>query len=265
MTVESVIEGIGARLDASPLVIMLDVDGTLAPIAPAPEQAVVPRATIDVLHRFARAPGVTLAFVSGRAARDTWRMTGVPGTLVVGNHGMELRDATGEIHVDPRVLAHEQAVASAATVLTADLQSVAGALVENKRWTLSVHYRLVEERHVPQLLKRAEEVGKEFGLRALGGKKILELRPPVAVNKGTAVAALLQRTGFNAPGSALYAGDDLTDEDAFRTLRSVVPSAVTIRVAADPAGTSAEFMLAAPDDLRALLDWLARRRARAKT
>lgn len=254
---------IGTRLDAAPLLVMLDVDGTLAPIAPRPEQAAIPLATLDVLHRIASLPAVILAFVSGRAAADTWRMTGVTGAWVAGNHGAELRAPDGAVTVHPGVRAFEGAVDKAAKALRADLAMVAGASVENKRWTLSVHYRLVADADAPALISRAETVASAHGLRLMDGKKIVELRPPVEVNKGTAIGELLQRAGVNASvGSALYCGDDRTDEDAFRALRREVSDAVTIRIApGSPIQTAAEFELDTPEELRKMLEWLAERRA----
>lgn len=255
-------ERIGARLDGSPLLVMLDVDGTLAPIAPTPEQAAIPPATLDVLRRIATLPSVTLAFISGRAAMDTWRMTGVEGAWVAGNHGGEFREPGGTIAVHPEVLKFEDDITAAATRLERDLAGVPGAFVENKRWTISVHYRQVADAAQQELISRAETSAKVHGLRLMDGKKIVELRPPVDVNKGTAVTTLLQRAGVSAEsGAALYAGDDRTDEDAFRALRAAAPNAITIRVAhGSPLSTTAEFELDRPEELRELLEWVATRR-----
>ena len=255
-------ERIGARLDGSPLLVMLDVDGTLAPIAPTPEQAAIPPATLDVLRRIATLPSVTLAFISGRAAMDTWRMTGVEGAWVAGNHGGEFREPGGTIAVHPEVLKFEDDITAAATRLERDLAGVPGAFVENKRWTISVHYRQVADAAQQELISRAETSAKVHGLRLMDGKKIVELRPPVDVNKGTAVTTLLQRAGVSAEsGAALYAGDDRTDEDAFRALRAAAPNAITIRVAhGSPLSTTAEFELDGPEELRELLEWVATRR-----
>lgn len=142
-----------------------------------------------------------------------------------------------------------------------------GAFLENKRWTLSLHYRLADPSPVPALLTRAREVAGAYGLRTMEGKKILELRPPPRIDKGTASVAFAERHGaLRQAASALYAGDDRTDEDAFRELRSRSSRAVTARiVAADDHRTEethAEFALASPDELRQVLEWLAARRER---
>ena len=260
----AITRAIGDRLDGRPLLVMLDVDGTLAPIAPTPEQAAVPPATLAVLRQLGGIPGITLGFVSGRAAADTWRMTGVDGAWVAGNHGIELRRPDGDVVVDASVLRHEADIAAAAQTLQADLASIDGAIVENKRWTISVHYRLVADADVARLQERSQQVASERDLRVLEGKKIVELRPPADVNKGTAVRALLQHAGITrGSGSAMYVGDDRTDEDAFGALRDALPGSVTVRVDAHAGAspTLAEFSIGGTEELRALLEWIVVRRS----
>lgn len=255
---------VGSRLDGSPLAVMLDVDGTLAPIAPTPEHARVPDATRVTLARLATLPGVAVAFVSGRSATDTWRMTGVQGAWVIGNHGFELRTPDGQLSPVESVRPYEQAIADATQLLTAEEPAIPGAIVENKRWTMSLHYRLVDPAHVPMLIERARAVATRLGLRVTEGKKIVELRPPVDVNKGTATVSLAEHVGaFGETASVLYAGDDRTDEDAFRALRARQPRAVTVHVAGrDATQTAAEIVLESTEQMRAALDWLVARRAR---
>ena len=260
-----IVRTIGGRLDRSPLLVLLDVDGTLAPIASTPSAANVPRPTREALVRLTRAPGVTVALVSGRAAEDAWGLVGVPGVWAIGNHGFELRHPEGTITPDERVRDFEGAIADAARRLARELQEVTGSIVENKRWTLSVHYRLVADGDVARLVDRAEATARDLGLRVLGGKKIVELRPPVDVHKGTACLAFAEAIGVRRnAGSAFYAGDDRTDEDAFRELRAALPDTVTVRIAAaedrDAAPSDAELTLESPADLRVLLEWIAARR-----
>ena len=256
---------IGDRLDAFPFVAMLDIDGTLAPIAPTPDAARVPDATRAVVARLAGLPGVAVALVSGRSAADAWRLAGVPGAIVIGNHGFETRSASGDIIADPLVQGFDAAVGMAAERLGRELGAIPGAIVENKRWTLSVHYRQVAPHHLDQLVQRAHDAARDLGLRVLPGKKIVELRPPVDIDKGTACGLLLERLQVTGDrGAALYAGDDQTDEDAFRVVRESSRRAVTVRVASteDAAGrqTSAEVVLESTERLRELLAWIVARR-----
>jgi len=269
--IEHFFDAVDGRLDGSPIAVMLDVDGTLAPIAPRPQDALVPARTREALRRLETLPGVTLALVSGRSAQDAWDVAGVSGAWVIGNHGLELRAPTGEVSTPVDVHAHESAIAAAADRLTSATQDVPGAIVENKRWTLSLHYRLAAPNEHASLIDRAREIADALGLRVTEGKKLVELRPPVDVNKGTATVALAQRVGaLRDGGSALYAGDDRTDEDAFDALRARSREAVTIRIAtndrdARPIETHAEFVLASPDELRRALEWMVARRTRAAT
>ena len=256
--VERAIERIGARLDASPLALLLDIDGTLAPIAPTPAQAQVPPATRFVLERLAQLPQVVVAMVSGRAAGDAARMSAIPGAWIIGNHGYELMSPDGVIAVWPAAADHEDAMASAARLLS-PVEMIEGALLENKRWTLSVHYRNVKS-GVAELEHRVRAVAADLGLRVTDGKKVIEVRPPIDVDKGTAALAFALRHEALTSGAALYAGDDRTDEDAFRALR---PSgrAVTVRVDPDDATeTAAELTLPSPAELHELLGWLVQRR-----
>src|SRR5262249_32051709 len=97
------------------------------------------------------------------------------------------------------------------------------------------------------------------GLLTVAGKKVLELRPPVSVNKGTAVIELTgQVGGLASDASVFYAGDDATDEDAFLALRSRAPRAGTVHVNGEGSqDTFAEYIVADPMEMGSLLAWLA--------
>lgn len=255
----------GERLDASPLALMLDIDGTLAPIAPTPDAAVVPPQTRDVLRRLVELPDVHLALVSGRSVADALRMLHVEGAWVVGNHGLELRTAAGEVSAVDEALGFEAAIAAAANALAPIARSAPGALVENKHWTVTLHYRLVDPEEAPALIGHARDVARELGLRVSEGRRVIELRPPIDVNKGTAATAFAKRVGAVEGGSVLYAGDDQTDEDAFRALRALTASAVTVRIMSlveeqPSSSTDAEFVLPSPKEMRGALEWLIARR-----
>ena len=256
--VSSVVERIGTRLDGDPLLLLFDLDGTIAPIAPRPAMVEVPPGTRLILERLAAMEGVTVALVSGRAAEDAQRIVAVPGAWVIGNHGYEVMTPTGEISVQPHAAEFEKPMADAARQL-ASVNMIPGALLENKRWTLSVHYRNVAK-GVEALKSRARAVAAEQGLRVTEGKKVIELRPPVDIDKGTATLEFARQLDALTHGSVLYAGDDRTDEDAFRAL-TPTGRAVTIHVGTDYAATtSAELVVSSPMELTELLGWLLTRR-----
>ena len=247
-----------ARLAGRPLLLLLDVDGTLAPIAPHPTLAHVPDNTRRLIAALAATPGVTVVLVSGRAAPDAKRLVGVERVWTVGNHGAEIIAPNGDVTVDAEVSRYAESMAQTARTLAPLLSRIPGVIVENKTWTLSVHYRAADERGVPRLRDLVTGVAAQHGLEVTEGKKVLEIRPPVRVDKGTAIERLAQDLGmFSGDASVLFAGDDITDEDAFRFLRQNHPRAVTIHIG-ESVDTAAEFTFTAPEQLRALLERLAR-------
>jgi trehalose-phosphatase len=254
---------IEARLGGSPLVVMLDVDGTLAPIVARPEDAAVTPATRALLEKLVAMPNVYLVLVSGRAASDANAIVRVPGVWTIGNHGFEIVSPNGELETDPDLADQSAAIAQAARELEPIVARVTGAKLENKRWTLSVHYRLAARDAVPPLRAEVERIAMGLRLRMTDGKEIVEVRPVANIHKGTAVILLGERLhAFDENASVVFVGDDRTDEDAFRSLRARFPRAVTIRV--DESGedtTAAEIRLRDPAAVHEFLEWLAERRA----
>lgn len=248
---------LGSRLAASPLVVLLDVDGTLSPIAPRPEDAVVPAPTRAALAALVRTTGTHVALVSGRGASDARRLVGVEGVWAIGNHGLETIAPDGALTVDERVAPFADALRRARDAASAAAAGVPGARVEDKGATLSVHYRQVSDAAAIERLARSiAAAAGEAGLRVTHGRKVIEVRPPVAVDKGTAVLALAARLGASSEsGSILFAGDDVTDEDAMRALRGWRRDVVTIHVEGEePRETDAEFAAGSPGELG---KWLA--------
>jgi trehalose 6-phosphate phosphatase len=220
--------------------LLLDVDGTLAPIVASPELASVPAATRAELGRLANMYGL-VACVSGRTAEDAARIVGVEGIRYVGEHGLELHPAADEWA--------DRLATFAATVQWPHEQS--------KRLTLSFHYRQApDEKAAETYLREVAERALEEGLRPRWGRKVLEIRPPLDADKGTAVRALLESAGLDR---ALYAGDDGTDLDAFRGLDGL-EVAVRVAVVSDEAptdlGLAADLLLGGPDELLELLHQL---------
>ena len=184
-------------------------------------------------------------------------MVGVANVWAIGNHGAEIVAPSGEETIDPQVAPYQVPMAQVRNALTALLEPVAGVLVEDKHWTLSIHYRQADPHVLPRLQSTVERVATEAGLKVHAGKMVFEVRPPVRVDKGTAVFALARRLGALADGATLlYVGDDRTDEDAFRMLRHRAPGALTIRVAEEAAETVAELVVPDPPAVRHLLESL---------
>jgi trehalose 6-phosphate phosphatase len=258
------------RLSGRPLVLFLDVDGTLSPIAPRPEEAVVPDATKQVLRTLASLPDCHVVIVTGRAAGDARRMVDVDDSWLIGNHGIEVAPPRAAPMVRDDIAAFEPTINSAIERAMVLAREIPGVLVENKQWSLTVHFRLATDRIEARLEPAVAAIGRELGLKLIRGKKVFELRPPMDVDKGTAVVSLARDLGaLGESASVLCAGDDRTDEDAFRALRAAKPDSVTVRVVEDEAvsltTTAAEFTLSDPGAMRELLERIVERRRHAST
>jgi trehalose 6-phosphate phosphatase len=250
---------VALRLGGTPLSILLDVDGTLAPIAPRPGQAKVPAATCTALENLIAIPDAHVAIVTGRSVKDARRMVPLKGLGVIGNHGFEALGEAGEVVSEPAAQKYLSVVRAAQGKLAHLPKEIHGVVLEDKAWTLSVHYRLAERPAIKRITETVEQLAKELGLRVTRGKEVLELRPPLDVNKGTAAVIWVKRLGLSSSASVLYIGDDRTDEDAFRELRAAFPRAVTIRVGSPDHGetTSAEFRVETPSEVKDFLVALA--------
>jgi trehalose-phosphatase len=172
------------------------VDGVLAPIVDVPADARVPDATREELRRL-HGRYALVGCISGRSGADARRVVGVEELVYVGEHGLEL---------EPDAVAWSGRLQQfAATVDWED--------VERKPLTISFHYRRApDEQEALTMLEAVAARARSEGMVARFGRKVLELRPPVAAHKGTAVLHLLAERGLQR---ALYAGDDTTDLDAF--------------------------------------------------
>jgi trehalose 6-phosphate phosphatase len=228
-----------ARLAERPMeaAILLDVDGTLAPIVAQPDEAVVPERTRTVLSSLAERYGL-VACLSGRPGADAERIVGVDGVRYVGEHGLELEPGADEW----------------ADRLAAFAASVDWPAEEGKRLTLSFHYRSADDVPAAETaLRVVADRALEEGLYPRWGRRVLEIRPPIEADKGTAVARLLDESGLRR---ALYAGDDTTDLDAFHGLDGL-EVAVRIAVSSDEApeqlALAADLVVAGPEALAALL------------
>lgn len=255
------------RLAGPPRILMFDVDGTLAPIAPTPEDAHVPRETQDLLAMLAGMPETTIVLVTGRAATEARMMVPDLPLWVIGNHGAERMTPDGLIGIEQSVSEFGDRIAEASHRLGARVAAIPGILVENKTWTLSVHYRLADKAAVPGVRQEVVRTAAELGLLMAEGKMVYEVKPPVKVHKGTAVLGLLTelRHGWSERqrnhAAIFFAGDDVTDEDAFRILREHHPRAVTVKVSPlEAPETAAEFVVRDPGEIRQLLQQLAARR-----
>jgi len=227
-----------ARLSEDPAraAVFLDVDGTLAPIVARPELAEVPEETRAELRRLVERYAV-VACVSGRSGEEARRLVGVEGVVYVGVHGLELAPEAERWREALRPFAQ-----------------LDWPWLEDKGLTVALHWREAADGQAARAeLDRVAERAEEAGLEARWGRKVLELRPPVEADKGTAVRALLEERGLRR---ALYAGDDTTDLDAFRGLDGLeVAVRIAVVSAEAPPGLreAADLVVASPAELLELL------------
>jgi trehalose-phosphatase len=206
------------RENPSAAAILIDVDGTVAPIVERPEDAAVPEATRELLRDLAGRYAL-VACVSGRRALDARRIVGIGEIAYSGNHGFELLGpGETEPRPDPSLDGHDGDAARFVASQDEDFEAL-GIRIEDKGAIVALHWRGSEKEGEAESL--ANELASEAewqGLVAQRGRKVLEIRPNVPINKGIAVAALIASKPVRA---ALYAGDDRTDVDAFTGLRTL--------------------------------------------
>jgi len=195
------------------LVTVWDVDGTLAPIAPTPEEAHVPVATLQALRRLARRADTLVAVVSGRPLAQVERLVGRSNLWLSGLHGGARRAPGGPVRHFWGPTAYRRGERLAHDLAEA-LGGVPGVRIEPKGPVVAVHVRGVDpagRAHTRKVVRQA----RPTGWQVLEGRRVLELRPRRLPTKADAVRWIAARR----PGApVLYVGDDATDEDAFAVL-----------------------------------------------
>jgi trehalose 6-phosphate phosphatase len=196
--------------------VLCDIDGTLAPIVERADDAHVPEEVALLLGRLARRYGC-VACISGRSAGEARRLVGVGGIAYAGSHGAELlAPGSGSARVIPAFKSWERRVRRFAAERDTRGLRLLRVRIEDKGPITAFHWRGVpdEETARTQLESIAREA-EAAGLATHWGRKVLEIRPPVAIGKGRAVRELVSGSGAR---TALFGGDDATDLDAFDAL-----------------------------------------------
>ncbi len=258
------LESFGRLIDGAasrPLLVCLDYDGTLSEIVADPDTATLADGAAEALERLAAQ--CPIAILSGRDLADIRGRVGLPGIWYAGSHGFELIGPDGSHHQNDAGASSVPILAAAAAELRDDLEHIPGARVEHKRFAVAIHYRTVAPERVAEVVAAAHRHGQRRGLRVTNGRKVVELRPNIDWDKGTALHWLCDRVYESGDVLPIYIGDDLTDEDAFGAIRS---NGVGIVVRHDEDGdrpTAAHFTLTDPAEvaefLRRLADRLAHR------
>jgi trehalose 6-phosphate phosphatase len=215
---EMVIDRCLGVLESRPAGLLTDIDGTISLIAPTPDSATVSdeakRALASLSHSLE-----TVGAITGRTAENAEFMIAIPHLIYIGNHGLELRRA-GQTVVNPRAIHALDKVAQALAFVERAAEHnglVDGILYENKGVTGSIHYRLSPDQEATRarLLPIVIEAALSTDLRVSEGRMVIELRPPIAINKGTALKHVVEADGLRG---VVFLGDDVTDIDAFRAV-----------------------------------------------
>ena len=207
------------REDPDHSAVLTDVDGTIAPIVADPAEAGVPEETRRVLRELAKRYAL-VGCLSGRRALDARRVVGLDELAYSGNHGFELLlPGDDEVRPDPSLDGHEEDASRFVNALDRSDLERAGLRIEDKGAIVALHFRgAPNEAEAESLVQEIASEAEWEGLVPHRGRKVLEIRPNVAINKGIAVAALIPARPIS---HAFYGGDDRTDLDAFAALRTL--------------------------------------------
>jgi trehalose 6-phosphate phosphatase len=234
----------------------LDYDGTLADLAPTPDHVTPDPEVFALVSRLAALPDTCVGVISGRRLNQVEKLVPVPGVVLAGTYGVEMRLPSGERveRVD------HQAIRPFLTTLKPQWQELVesreGFFLEDKGWSLALHARYAADDEAEEILAGArsqalDSVGKggEPNFRILGGHKFLEVGPRMA-HKGGTVRYLLDR--YPCSGARpIYLGDDSKDEEAFGVIRA--EGGITIVVGAEMKETQADYQVESPSAVHQLL------------
>ena len=244
-----------ARLKQQPVAVFLDYDGTLTPIVDRPELAVLAQDVRDVLDALSRQ--CPAGIISGRDRKDVTNLVNLDSLIYAGSHGFDIAGP------ERFALSHEvgtqfaEALDHAENVLRPLLDPIAGTLIERKKFSIAVHYRLVDPGDVSKVEEAVTRVMAESpDLRRSAGKMVFEMQPQLDWDKGKALLWLMEGLKWKEHRyQPMYLGDDLTDEHAFREL---VERGVGIVVEHGSRFSSASYSLQDPGEVKDFLLRLSR-------
>jgi trehalose 6-phosphate phosphatase len=243
--------------------VLLDIDGTLAPIVRHAADAHVPESTRSVLIDVSRRYGV-VGCISGRRAATARQIVAIGTISYVGNHGGELlRAGAAKAEVDPELQAWAARVHEFASVQYTSERERTRLRSEDKDVIAAFHWRgAPDEEAAAAAAAEIASAAQAQGFVVHWGRKVLEVRPPIALDKGVGVRTLLRTADVSG---AVYVGDDTTDLDAFRALRELAAEGalehtVCVAVDSDEAppelSKEADVTVDGPAGVRALLEAL---------
>ena len=254
------LEEVRKLLSHQPMGLFLDIDGTLAPIAPNPSGMSITAAVRQALSTLSRR--MTVVALTGRSVEDARRIIGLDSLIYSGNHGGEWWER-GSSWLVPEVERYVRQVSSLTQEANERLTELPGVVVQGKVSTLSLHYRqAVDAAAAREAILRFLDTSPEArGLVWEEGKMVVEVRPPVPVDKGTALRSVVERLGLR---SGMVLGDDRTDLDSFGALQQLRGDAgfkgITVAVVGIGAPpkllADADYHLLNTEAVELFLEWL---------
>ena len=163
---------------------------------------------------------IPIAVVSGRSLQDIKTKVGIEDIVYVGNHGAEIWDGK-KVTISQESKVETHILKELLARLKEALLHIQGVIIEDKGFTISIHFRMVKVKYLGELFDKFWRIAKDFEntLRITSGKKVFEMRPLNAWDKGDAVLWIIENMGNGR--IPIYIGDDTTDEDAFRVLKGI--------------------------------------------
>ena len=232
------------------VVFFFDYDGTLTPIVERPDLAKISPEMKEIIQQLSLK--YKLAIVSGRGRRNLQTLVDLPGIFYAGDHGLDIMGPDISM-IHPKVKKFLPLIQNISKSLDKSLTHIPGVIVEKKKMSVAIHYRQVSKEDLPGLKLPLKKILKENreNIRLLKGKKVIEFLPNIEWNKGKAVLWILNTLRLDWSGQKIfYLGDDTTDEDAFRILRT---RGTSILIAEKAEKSAADFRLSSPEEVKCWL------------
>ena len=234
----------------------LDYDGTLTPIVDNPDKAIIAENTRGVINQLAES--FDTAIVTGRSLNKIQDLMKLENCYYAGSHGWDIQGPKGsEIRkrIGEKFLSRFK---KAMKMLDEILDRFEGASVEDNVFSISIHYRKLDESKVGELEEEVDRIVEKLGMLKRTGKMVFEIRPAFNWHKGKAVDYLVKLLQDQDEDIIpVYIGDDDTDEDAFKALNG---RGISVIVTDEPSdkNTHADLRLSDPSEVREFLGYFAR-------
>ena len=239
------------------MLLLFDYDGTLTPIVARPEMATLAEETRRSLSVLAKMDRFIVGVVSGRGLDDLQDLVAIPDLVYAGNHGLEM-SGLGMDFIHPEAASFEASLAEVSRLLEDELADVPGVQVDNKRLTLSVHFRNSPGDNAAQVdatvMFTVASYVQAGQMKVTRGKKVVEVRPNLDWGKGQAIGKIRHECGDNP--LPVFFGDDQTDEDGFAVVQDA--GGVAVFIGQTRQATKALHQLESPAEVGQVLELLTR-------